>query len=132
MAYQWKKLGVDNLAAAEERLKRLDYLKSQEGALLQAVGITSRAAIAAEQRYLHQWVEWGFGPEGVRMAHERTMLRKGSMNWGYCNGILRRWNEKNAHTPEEVNAAERPARPNAPQKSSYGHPPTPSKTPLKL
>ena len=126
MAYQWKKLGVDNLAAAEERLKRLDYLKSQEGALLQAVGITSRTALSAEQRYLHQWVEWGFGPDGVRMAYERTVLRKGGMNWGYCNGILRRWNEKNAHTPDEINAAERPARSNAPQKTTPGSPSVPS------
>ena len=110
MAYQWKKLGVDTLEAAEERIRRLDYLKSREGSLLQAVGVTSRAALAAEQRYLHQWVEWGFEADAVRMAYERTLLRKGSMNWGYCNGILRRWHGKNAHTPDEILAAEQPAR----------------------
>lgn len=126
MAYQWKKLGVDSLPAAEDRIKRLDYLQSQEGALLQAVGVTARSALAAEQRYLHQWVEWGFGPKGVRMAYERTVLRKGSMNWGYCNGILRRWHAKNAHTPDEINAAERPAPKTPAQKTPSGQIAAPS------
>lgn len=126
MAYQWKKLGVDSLPAAEDRIKRLNYLQSQEGALLQAVGVTARSALAAEQRYLHQWVEWGFGPEGVRMAYERTVLRKGSMNWGYCNGILRRWHAKNAHTPDEINAAERPAPKTPAQKIPSGQITAPS------
>lgn len=109
-AYRWKKNGIDTLESAEAYLKKLDYFKSREGALLNAVGITGREAIEGEKRFLHQWTEWGFGPEGVRMAYERTLLRKGSMNWGYCNGILRRWNDKNAHTPEEIESAERPAR----------------------
>ena len=44
------------------------------------------------------------------MAYERTLLRTGAMKWPYCNGILRRWNDKNAHTPQEIEAAERPGR----------------------
>ncbi len=109
-AYQWKRSGVDTLEAAEAWLKKQDYLRSQEGALLQAVGITGRRAVEGEKRFLHQWSEWGFGPEAVGMAYERTLLRTGSMKWPYCNGILRRWHEKGAHTPEEIKAAERPAR----------------------
>lgn len=110
MAYRWKKLGVDTLEAAEERLKRMDYLKSQEGALLQAVGVTGRMAVDGEMRFLHQWTEWGFGADAAHMAYERTVLRKGSMNWPYCNGILRRWHEKGAHTPQEIQALERPGK----------------------
>lgn len=110
MAYRWKRLGVDTLEAAEERLQRMNYLRSQEGGLLEAVGITNRMAVDAEQRYLHQWTEWGFGPEAVRLAYDRVILRKGAMNWPYCNGILRRWHEKGAHTPAEIQAAERPGK----------------------
>lgn len=119
MAYRWKRLGVDTLEAAEERLIRMNYLRSQEGGLLEAVGITNRMAVDAEQRYLHQWTEWGFGPEAAKLAYERTILRKGAMNWPYCNGILRRWHEKNAHTPAEIEALEHSAK--APKKAS---PPT--------
>jgi len=109
-AYRWKKSGIDTLESAESYLKQQDYFKSREGELLKAVGITGRAAIDGERRFLHQWTEWGFGPEAVQMAYERTLLRTGAMKWPYCNGILRRWNEKGAHTPEEIEAAERPAR----------------------
>ncbi len=114
-AYQWKRNGIDTLEEAEAWLKKQDYLRSQEGALLQAVGITGRTAVEGEQRFLHQWTEWGFGPEAVHMAYERTLLRTGSMKWPYCNGILRRWHDKGAHTPEEIGAAERPSRPKRPQ-----------------
>ena len=106
-AYQWKKNGIDTLERADAYLRRQDYLRSQEGGLLRAVGITGRPAIDGERRFLHRWAEWGFGPEAVALAHEVTVLRKGSMVWPYCNGILRRWHEKGLHTPEEIKAAER-------------------------
>ena len=109
-AYQWKKNGIDTLENADAYLKKQDYFQSREGELLNAVGITGRAAIDGEKRFLHQWTEWGFGPEAVHMAYERTLLRTGAMKWPYCNGILRRWNDKNAHTPEEIDQVENAGR----------------------
>lgn len=43
-AYRWKESGVDTLEAAEAYLKKAEYYRSQEGALLAAVGITGRKA----------------------------------------------------------------------------------------
>lgn len=106
-AYRWKKNGIDTLEDAESYIKKQTYFKGREGELLQAVGITNRSAIEGERRFLHQWTEWGFGPDAVRMAYERTVLRVGGMKWPYCNGILRRWNDKNAHTVEEIQALEK-------------------------
>ncbi len=124
-AYRWKKNGIDTLEDADSYIKKQNYFKSREGELLQCVGITNRSAIEGERRFLHQWTEWGFGPDAVRMAYERTLLRVGSMKWPYCNGILRRWNDKNAHTPEEIQALEKgskhsvlnnqPSKPGSPQ-----------------
>lgn len=105
-AYALKKKGIDTLSAAEEWIRRQDYLKSQEGKLMEAVGIVGRAPGDSERRFLNQWTEWGFGPEAVALAYDRTLMKKGSMVWPYCNGILRRWNDKNAHTPEEIKAAD--------------------------
>lgn len=104
--YALKKKGIDTLEAAEEWIRRQDYLKSQEGKLMEAVGIVGRAPGDSERRFLNQWTEWGFGPEAVALAYDRTLMKKGSMVWPYCNGILRRWNDKNAHTPEEIKAAD--------------------------
>lgn len=109
-AYSWKKNGIDTLDAAETYIRKQDYFKSKEGELMRAVGITNRAPVSGERRFLHQWTEWGFGPEAVNMAYERTVLRAGEMRWPYCNGILRKWNDKGAHTVEEIKAVERPHR----------------------
>lgn len=106
-AYKWKKNGIDTLDAAEEYIRKQDYFKSREGELMRAVGIPNRAPIPGECTFLHRWTEWGFGPEAVSMAYERTVLHCGKMQWSYCNGILRKWNEKGAHTAEEVRALER-------------------------
>ena len=45
------------------------------------------------------------------MAYEKTVLKKQSMDWGYMNGILRRWHEKGLHTAAAVQAGDRSPRP---------------------
>lgn len=111
IAYRWKRSGVDTLEAAESYLKRLEYYRSQEGELLNAVGIWGRAAVSEEKRFLTQWIDWGFSPAVVHMAYERTLFRKQTMDWGYCNGILRRWHQEGLHTPEEIALHDGPKRP---------------------
>ena len=55
----------------------------------------------------------GFEDEALRMAYERTVLKKQSMDWGYMNGILRRWHEKGLHSAAAVEAGDHDARPRA-------------------
>ena len=45
------------------------------------------------------------------MAYEKTVLKKRSMDWGYMNGILRRWHEKGLHTAAAIQAGDRDPRP---------------------
>ena len=45
------------------------------------------------------------------MAYERTVLKKQSMDWGYMNGILRRWHEKGLHTAAAIRTGDRDPRP---------------------
>lgn len=115
--YALKKKGIDTLDAAEEWIRKQDYLQSREGELMSALDIANRSLIDGEKRFLHQWTEWGFGPEAVRMAYEKTVMQKGKLDWAYCNGILRSWNNKNAHTVQEINAAEHGHKKPAAQKS---------------
>ncbi len=110
-AYRWKKSGVDTLEAADSFLKRQEYYITQEGALLNAVGIFGREAAAGERKFLRQWIDWGFPPKVVSIAYERTLMGTGQMKWSYCNAILRNWHEKGLHTVEEVQSANAPRRP---------------------
>jgi len=55
----------------------------------------------------------GFDNEAIRMAYERTVLKKQSMDWGYMNGILRRWHEKGLHTAAAITTGDHDPRPRA-------------------
>lgn len=103
--YQWKEQGIDTLDAAEAFLNRRQYFRSQEGALLNALGIVGRKATPTERDYLMKWAQWGFGPEALAVAYDKTMVGTGKMSWSYCSKILERWHSENRHTLEEVQAA---------------------------
>ena len=105
-AYRWKEKGIDSAEAVTAYLKKLDYYHSQEGQVLALLGIRGREAVAAEQKYIHGWLDMGFPLDSIALAHEKTVLKTGAMNWPYCNSILKRWHQKNLHTPEEVAAGD--------------------------
>lgn len=109
--YKWKKSGIDTLESADSYLKRLEYYESREGEMLAAVGIVGRSALSEEKKYIQQWIDWGFPPETVTIAMERTMVNQGKMVWSYCNGILRAWHGKQAHKPDEVKLLNVPKHP---------------------
>jgi len=115
--FVWRRLGVDTVEAAEAHLKRQSALRDRESVLLPLVGITGRGAVEAERKYLSAWLDMGFGEETIRLAYERTVLKKQSMSWPYMNSILRSWHQKGLHTVEEIRAGDsgypkaRPGRP---------------------
>ena len=39
-------------------------------------------------------------------AYDRTVVQKGALVWSYMNGIIRRWEEKGLHTPEQIAAGD--------------------------
>lgn len=113
--YAWARMGIDTQAAAAAYLK--DYA-ARQGALpqyMRALQLGDRAPSPSEEKYLTAWQEWGFGTEAVESAYDRTMLRCHELKWPYLNGILKKWHEAGLHTPAEIEAHDRPAKP-APQK----------------
>jgi len=101
-AFRWKRLGVDTLAAAEEYLARQEELTEREGNILPLIGITGRAPVEREREYIEGWVDMGFADDAIRLAYERTVVQKGSMNWAYMNSILKNWHAAGLHTAEQA------------------------------
>ena len=118
--FVWHRLGVDTVEAAEE------HLKKRESALLPLLGITGRAAVEGERKYLAAWLDMGFGDDAIRLAYERTVLKKQSMSWPYMNSILRSWHHKGLHTVEEIQAGDSgyPRRSPAPAPDRQAPPPS--------
>ena len=96
---------------AEENVARLTRLRGREGEVLRLLDIPPRPLVERERAYIAAWDDMGFDDEALRMAYERTVLKKQSMDWGYMNGILRRWHEKGLHTAAAIQAGDRDPRP---------------------
>jgi len=101
-AYAWHRMGIDTVDAAEAYLKKQDALRAREREILPLLDITGRLPVAKEQEYVAAWVDWGFPNEAIRLAYERTIMQKQSMNWPYMNSILKRWHEAGLHTVQEI------------------------------
>ena len=105
--YAWARRGVDTQDAAARYLR--DYGRRQ-GALpgfMRALQLGDRPPSASEEKYLLQWLEWGFSPEAAALAYDKTVLKCHEFKWSYCNGILRRWHEAGLHSPEEIEAGDK-------------------------
>ena len=114
-AFVWHRLGVDTAEAADAYIKRQAELHTREGQVLALLGITGRPAVDGERKYIAAWDDMGFEDEVIRMAYERTVLKKQAMNWPYMNSILRSWHQKGLHTLAEIETGDAaPMRPQGP------------------
>jgi DnaD/phage-associated family protein len=107
----WASRGVDTIERAEEHIAKLTRLRSREAEVLRLLDIPPRPLVEREKTYIAAWDDMGFDNDALRMAYEKTVLKKQSMDWGYMNGILRRWHEKGLHTAAAIQVGDRDPRP---------------------
>ncbi len=105
-AYVWQRQGVDTAEAAEEYLKKQTRLRGREREILPMLGIVGRLPVDKEREYINTWVDMGFPDDAIRLAYERTVVNKQSMNWPYMNSILNSWHKKGLHSVKEIEAGD--------------------------
>ena len=108
--FAWAARGIDTLERAEAHLQRLTRLRGREGEVLRLLDIPLRPLVERERTYIAAWDEMGFDDGAIRLAYEKTVMKKQSMDWSYMTGILRRWHEKGLHTAAAVEAGDRDPR----------------------
>ena len=101
-AYHWAELGIDTMEEAGAYISRQNVRYSRLGQLMEQLQIRGRSLTAAEERYAHQWLDWGFDAGAIAMAYERTCLNTGGLSWAYMNKILNRWQQHGLLTAEAV------------------------------
>ena len=106
--YAWARRGIDTQAAAAEYLRRYQQRQEALPQYMRALQLGDRPPSASEEKYLSAWQEMGFPAETVAVAYDKTVLKCHELRWAYLNGILKRWHEAGLHTPEEVEAGDRP------------------------
>lgn len=109
--FVWARRGIDTIERAEEYIAKLTRLRGREAEVLRLLDISPRPLVEREKTYIAAWDDMGFEDEAIRMAYEKTVLKKQSMDWSYMNGILRRWHEKGLHTAAAIQAGDRDPRP---------------------
>lgn len=102
----WKDQGIDTVEGAEAHMKRLTELRDRSVQILALLDIRDRPPVAREKEYIAAWVDMGFDNEAIRLAYEKTVLKKQSMSWPYMNSILKSWHEKGLHTVKAIQAAD--------------------------
>lgn len=100
--YRWKRLGLMTQELAEEYLKEYARKQSVIPQMMDALHLSGREPVSRELEFLERWIGWGFSPEAVEQAYEKTVFKCGKMEWKYLNGILRDWDKKGLHTVEEI------------------------------
>lgn len=98
----WRRLGVDTIEAADAHVRALSSLQDRARTILPLLGISGRAPVEGERKYIAAWVDMGFDDESIRLAYEKTVLKKQNLNWAYMNSILKSWHQKGLHTLEQV------------------------------
>lgn len=109
--FVWARRGIDTMERAEEYITKLTRLRGREADVLRLLDISPRPLVEREKSYIAAWDDMGFADDAIRMAYEKTVLKKQSMDWGYMNGILRRWHQKGLHTAAAIQAGDRDPRP---------------------
>lgn len=107
----WARRGIDTIEAAEAHIQKMTSMQGREKEVLRILDIPARPLVEREKHYIAAWDEMGFDNEALRMAYEKTIMKKQSMDWGYMNGILRRWHEKGLHTAAAIQTGDRDPKP---------------------
>ena len=116
--FAWARRGIDSQTEAHAYLKTYNERMGAMPAYMRVLQLGDRTPSPSEEKYLSAWMAWGFPPETVALAYDKTVLKCHELKWPYCNGILKKWHEAGAHTPEEVAAKDRPAAKRAPTKTA--------------
>lgn len=106
-AYHWADLGIDTMEEAASYIQLQLERQKKIGALRTALQLTDRKLTPTEERYLSQWLDWGFGNTEILMAYEKTCLNTGGLKWAYMNSILSRWNAQGLHDKVAIEAGDK-------------------------
>lgn len=106
-AYRWADLGIDTMEEAAAHMQVELERQSQVNTLRRVLQLTDRRLAPGEEKLLRQWVDWGFGPEVVALAYDKTCLNTGSFSWKYIHSILHSWHSQGLHTVAEIQAGDK-------------------------
>lgn len=105
-AWYWAGQEIRSLEAAEEHIRREAERKSLVSRTAEVLQIRGRELTPGERRYIETWLGYGFGPEELAVAYDRTVLGTGKLAWRYMDKIVTSWHEKGLHSLAEIESGD--------------------------
>jgi len=103
VAADWSERGIDNMAAANQMITKLEDSRKHESKIKIMFGIGDRALTKREKEYISTWCsEREQSLELIELAYNEAVDRKGKLSFAYIDGILKSWHEQGIKTPDEV------------------------------
>ncbi len=114
----WSDAGVFSIEAAESKIKQAHRASQSFNIVSSAFGLKNTGSPTKRQlEYADMWVnDWKFSSEMLREAYERCVDSKGSCDFRYINGILKRWNASGILNVDDLKKFD--SRPNKPKQGS--------------
>lgn len=101
----WVEQGVDTHEKAEAHIRELVERASNEGLIRVMFGLGERTLSAKEKGFINCWFNiYGFSPEMIQLAYDRTVDLTGKTPFPYLNKILSHWHQKGITTPQAAQA----------------------------
>lgn len=104
--FVWARLDILTLDRADDHIQKRMLYNTRETKILQLFQLKPRPLVTKEREYVTAWDTMGFGDDVLVLAYETTVSSLGNFKWAYCNGILKKWHEKNLHTLAEIKAGD--------------------------
>lgn len=106
-AYHWADLGIDTMEEAASYMQMQLERQSKVGRIRQVLQLGERRLTAGEEKFVLQWIDWGFGTDEVGKAYEKTCMNTGGLKWPYLNSILKSWHAQGLHSIADIEAGDK-------------------------
>ena len=100
--YAWFNAEIITLDRCEEHLRRLSERREKSSRIKRVLQINDRGLTPSEAGFVDDWLKMGFDTEAIAEAYDRTVMKTGRLQWKYMDSILKSWNDKGLHTPEQI------------------------------
>lgn len=109
VATDWLDKGIDNLADADEELRKLALGEQAWSAVQSAFGLERRKPSKKETELSVKWIdEWKISKEMLQLAYEACVDTKSKFSFPYVAKIIENWHSKGFENPQDVENDKKP------------------------
>lgn len=103
--FDWRRDGIDDCAAADAHLKRMEARRARYGQVAALLGIDEKGMTTAERKGIDRWgEEYGYGNDMLELA--RLYAGEKDRDVKYLSSIMKRWYAAGYRTTKDVQRAE--------------------------